>query len=253
MTRFENELGARFGALADTRDDGSWADVVGRARELRKPRRRGILSIAAALVLAVVLAAPAVGLHGKLVRLFSDAEPAPQRIERSFAALDEGVPPGLGSGVQPHLARKVLATRVSSDATAILWLAPTTQGGFCTLLDLGGRGGGGECLRLRPTSLSVTVSLHGRVSSDGEVLTGPVLLDGFAAERDADSLVLRFEDGASARIPLVWVSAPVQTGFFVYGVREQHWRTGHLPTTLTLLDAGGDELARRDVTGIPTP
>ena len=89
--------------------------------------------------------------------------------------------------------------------------------------------------------LSVDVSLHGRIA----------LIHGFAQQKRAASLVLGFQDGESASVPLVRVSAPVDTGFFVYAVPEQHRREGHLPTTLRLLAVDGDKLDRREIHGLP--
>jgi hypothetical protein len=39
---------------------------------------------------------------------------------------------------------------------------------------------------------------------------------------------------------------------FLYGVPKRHWQKGHLPTTLTMLSADGDELDIREVHGITT-
>ena len=227
-------LDTRLGALADPADDSSWLEVTGRARALRR-RRRVPVAVAAALALAFVVVAPAVGLRGKIVQLFDDAAPAPERVEKSFASLDQGVPPSLGTGVEADRARKVLETQ-----GVVLWLAPTTRGGFCSLVEVRGTGGGGECVTLYDR-LSVDVSLHGRIA----------LIHGFAQQKRAASLVLGFQDGESASVPLVWVSAPVDTGFFAYAVPEQHLREGHLPTTLRLLAADGDELDRREIHGLP--
>ena len=247
-----DELDGRFGALAETTDDSSWSEVLGRANALRRRRLSRPVVLAAALAFAVLGAAPALGLRGTIVHVFGNARPAPQRIVKSFGALG-GTPPPLGPGVQADRAINALETPVGSGVRAILWVAPTADGGFCRALELEGRGGAGaECLGLRHERLSVDVSLHGRISPGGDVLSGPVLIDGFAGERRADSLTLRFEDGEVATIPLVWISAPVDTGFFVYGVPARHWREGHLPTTLTLYAANGDELAHTDITGIPT-
>jgi hypothetical protein len=157
-----------------------------------------------------VVVAPAVGLRGKNIQLFEDAAPAPERVERSFASLDQGVPPSLGTGVEADRARKVLETQ-----GVVLWLAPTTRGGFCSLVEVRGNEGGGECVT-RYDRLNVDVSLHGRIA----------LIHGFAQQQRAASLVLGFQDGESASVPLVWVSAPVDTGFFVYAVPEQHRREG---------------------------
>jgi len=227
-------LDTRLGALADPADNSSWLEVTTRARALRR-RRRAPVAVAAALALAFVVVAPAVGLRDKIIQLFDDAAPAPERVERSFASLDQGVPPRLGTGVEADRARKVFETQ-----GVVLWLAPTTRGGFCSLVEVRGNGGGGECVTLYDR-LSVDVSLHGRIA----------LIHGFAQQKRAASLVLGFQDGESASVPLVWVSAPVDTGFFVYAVPEQHRREGHLPTTLRLLAVDGDELDRREIHGLP--
>jgi hypothetical protein len=249
----EPSLPVRIGARADPTDDSSWGEVLDRAQELRARRRpRLTTAIAAILALAVVVAAPAVGLRGKLVHVFADSDSAPQRIEKSFAQWNDGGAPDLGSAVQADRAIKILEARAGADTSAILWLAPLRRGGFCTLLDVNGHGGGGGCDRVGDDRLNVEVSLHG-VSSNGGILSGPVLLDGSVRSPEADSLVLRFEDGTSATIPLVWVSAPVDNGFFVYAVPKPHWRKGHLPTTLALVSANGDELDRRQIHGVSTP
>jgi hypothetical protein len=247
-----DQLDVRLTALADPSDDSSWGEVVGRAGELRDRRRPPLaVVIAAALALTAVVVSPAVGVQGRIVHLFAKTEPAPQRIEKSFAELGGPAPP-LGPGVEADRAVKVLETPVGAGVKAVLWVAPTIRGGFCSALELEGLGGGGaECLQLHEDRLSVDVSLHGR-ATEGAVLDGAVLIDGFTGAKRAGSLVLRFQDGVSQRIPFVWVSAPVDTGFFVYGLPERHWREGHLPTTLTLLAADGDELDRREIHGIPT-
>ena len=243
----EAELTARFAALADGEDDASWADVAERAADLRQSRRRLPLAVAAALVVAVA-AAPALGLRGKIVHLFAGAEPAPQRVVRTFSAWNDLAPPDLGPGVRAAGAIKVLERRVGAGSTAVLWLAPA-RAGLCTLLEVNGSGAGGGCGAVSGAPLEVGVGIHG-VSADGKRVAGPVVLDGSTSLRRGDSLVLRFEDGESASIRLVWVTAPVDTGFFVYGVPKEHWRPGHLPTTLTLLAADGKELAERPVTGV---
>jgi hypothetical protein len=251
----DSDLNQRFAALVDPTDDSSWFEVLRRSRELTLPRRvRARMALAAALALAVLIVAPAVALHGRVLRLFKDAPPAPQRVEKSFALFEKGVPPRLQSGVEATEARKVLDVPVGSDETAILWLAPRVRGGFCTLMELdraggGRRGAGGECTPLL-RRLSFETSLHGRVSPTGEIRSGPVLLDGWVGISQAATLELAFEDGRTADIPLTWVSPPVDAGFFIYSVPELHWQPGHLPTTLVARDSEGKVLAQGDVTGI---
>jgi hypothetical protein len=244
----ETELNERFAALADTTNDGSWAEVVGRAAALRRRRHRLPLALAAALTVAVV-ATPALGLRGKVVRLFDHAQPPPHRIVKAFSGWNT---PSLRSGVQADRAVKVLEARVTPDRTAVLWVAPSRVG-FCTIMEIGGPAGEPSgCEEVGYDRLGVWVSLQGGVAPDGEILGGPVLIAGSTGLERADSLVLRFQDGDTVSIPLVWVTAPIDTGFFVYGVPERHWQAGHLPTTLTLRDAEGHELDQRPINGITT-
>lgn len=237
----DTELSARFRPLADPFDDQSWAEVVARARAARRHQRRVPIAIAAVLACAVVIASPATGVRGQIVRLFDRAGPPPERIVKSFAQWNG---PEFRARVQAGRALKVLDARVAPDTTWALWVAPTKDGGFCTSL--------GSCYQgpFRYDRLSVEVSLRG-VAPDGEILTGPVILSGETTNKRAASLLLRFQDGEHESIPLVRVGKPVDTAFFLYGVPKPHWQAGHLPTTLTMLSAGGDELDTREINGIP--
>jgi hypothetical protein len=251
----DTELSRRFATLTDDADDANWLEVARRARELRRPRHtRPALLLAAALVVAVLIAAPAIALRGHIVRVFDEAPTAPKRVQKSFAALDEGVPPKLQSGVLATEARKVLEAPAGSNETAVVWLAPVRRGGFCTITELEGpggsrRGAGGECTPVR-RGLSLESSLHGTVSADGVILSGPVLLHGWVRLSKASSVTVTFEDGGTAAVPFVWVSKPVDSGFFVYSVPPLHWQVGHLPRRLIVEDAKAKEIANKTITGI---
>lgn len=82
MAEYDPLLAERFAALA-TRDPGDWADVRRRVRRMQL--RRGALVLAACLV-AVMVAAPALGLHQQVVDWFQ-AEPASERTELEFLQL----------------------------------------------------------------------------------------------------------------------------------------------------------------------
>ena len=69
---------------------------------------------------------------------------------------------------------------------------------------------------------------------------------------DAASVEVQFEDGSSVTIPVVWVSAPIDAGFFGYEVPAAHLRVGARPTLLILRDANGTEL-RRDSSAFEVP
>ena len=241
-------LHQRFAALADHTDDSSWAEVLERAGGLQRRRPwRAALAVAAAVAFVAVAVAPAVGLSNKVVRLFGSSEPAPQRIVKSFGGWNDVGPPGLGTGVEADRAIKVLTTPASELGEATLWLAPRRDGGFCTLLDIDGHGGGGGCEQLERRGLSLEVSIQGLEHGQ----RGTVVLDGETGDPRADSLLLRFADGTTARPELVWVTAPVGAGFFVYVLPQARLLPGYRPTTLTLSAADGDVLATRDVSGLP--
>jgi hypothetical protein len=241
MIDFESDLSVRLGALADARDDQSWSEVVARARAARRHRRRVPIAIAAVLASAVVIVSPATGVGGKIIRLFARDDPPPQQIVDSFA---EWNAPQVNAGVQPDRAIKVLEARLTPNRTTTLWVAPTKDGGFCTSR------GWCEGDDFRYDRVGVGVCLCGRVAQDGEILAGPVILEGETTNERANSLLLRFQDRERQSIPLVWVGAPVNTAFFLYGVPERHWHKGHLPTTLTMLASDGDELDTQEVSGI---
>lgn len=251
MTTFEAELTSRFAALADRAEDGSWAEVVACASAAKRHRRRVPIAIAAALASAVVIVSPATGVGGKIVRLFDRAEPPPQRIVESYRRGR--------ADLQAGRAIKVLDARMAPHMTWTLWVAPTKDGGFCEIrIDQFASEGlsPGDCYppHVRPDDrLNLEVCLCGRrFAQNGEILAPPVVLEGATTNERAASLLLRFEDGERQPITLVWVGEPVNTAFFLYGVPERHWQKGHLPTTLTMLAADGDELETREVRGITT-
>jgi hypothetical protein len=244
--------------LADLGDAFDVA-IAARAREesqlrgRRRPRRIATLAAATA-VLALLVASPAIGLRGHIVRLFGAASPAPERVVKSLTALESGVPDGQGGS--PALdAREVLEAPVGFDRRAVVWLAPRAGGGFCSLLELQGfdgasHGGGAECVPLMQRRLSFETSLRGSVSSSGEILSGPVLIDGWVSLPKADSVEVQFEGGGAVALPFVWVAEPVNTGFFVYGVPQLHWKAGRLPKEIVVRNAEGNDIAHDPVTGI---
>jgi hypothetical protein len=139
----------------------------------------------------------------------------------------------------------VLQTATDTGQKAVLWVAPTTGGGFCSLVKLqrgdgSSEGAGGEC-DPGPAPLSVDVSLR------------PALIRGYVSDTRAGQLELAFQDGATASIPVVWVSKPISTGFFVYSVPSRHWLPGRRPQTLTVRGLDGRELAHTEVHGFPLP
>jgi hypothetical protein len=237
-------LAARLVALANPIDDSDWLDVRRRAH-IRRIGRRHLLAAALAAALAVAIATPAFGLHQAIIDWFK-AEPAPERIQLQFARLPIGAPPEMDPGVIPNAARKV--TEIRHDGKAhILWVAPTRQGGFCyqwTELF-------GGCRKDRvpppmPPQLSPdlnTFLLGLTWSPDGQGVMQNFGGTLFATE--TERLVAEFADGAEIEIPIVWVSPPIDAGFYLYWVPAEHRRHGHHMTALVAEDGDGTTLARQ--------
>ena len=240
-----DELGERFANLRHPPDDPDWLEVERLARRGRRARPRFAIAAAAVVVAAaaVAVAAPAFGLGGGLVRMFSSGEPAPVRIEQSFAGLDRGAPPGFRTGVAASRTRKIVLP-----GDVALWLAPTSKGGFCLFVE----GGGGHCDAARALKFWPTFSIGGDFSQNGVIGNGPVVIDGSTTLDDAASVEVQFEDGHSLTIPVVWVSAPIDAGFFGYAVPAAQLRPGARPVLLILRDANGNEL-RRDSSAFEVP
>ena len=70
-----------------------------------------------------------------------------------------------------------------------------------------------------------------------------VFFEGFTDLRGAQVSV-RFEDGSSKRLPLVWVTRPIRAAFFVYELPKAHWKLGARPVALVAESDAGKVLAR---------
>ncbi|MDQ2911278.1 MAG: hypothetical protein M3R39_09740 [Actinomycetota bacterium] len=245
--RLESRLAAHAAALEAPAGEPNWIDVRRKARRLAARRRALRLGATALIAIVAVFAAtPAFGLRGRLIQVFASSEPAPSRVVKDFAELDLAAPAGMATGVIADEARDVLEVPLSTGKTAVLWVAPTRSGGFCLGLSTSGprSGGGGGCDRDRSLRFSPGLSIPGPFTSDGRILRPPVVIDGDTLIARAARVEVRYEDGAVAETPVVWVSAPIEAGFFIYEIPEAHWEAGHRPSVLVVKDRDGKELAR---------
>lgn len=236
-----------FTQVDETRDDLErlYRAGFGPRRPLRKLGLAGT-----AVAIAALVAGPAFGVPQKVFELlFSSAEPAPPRTEIAFSSLDRGAPPGLETGVIPGTARKALEVALPQEARATLWIAPTANGGHCSMLELvdsdgRSRGGSGPGCDDRVNATGVGLTAPGPVTQRG-VERGPVVVEGHARTRDAIAAIIRFEDGAAVEIPLTWISEPIDAGFFVYGVAPANWEPGRLPAELLFVDSDGNRVGQQ--------
>lgn len=211
-------------------------------------RRRGLRLLLAAVVLLAValLVAPTFGIPVPTLNFFH-VKKAPARVVKSFASLGVGAPPGMDPGVIAGQARKV-ATFHASDGAHTLWVAPTKQGGMCFEWTKGG----GGCEKLGAAPLSVTWLARPFRLREGQRFQGPppealTRIDGFIHAKYADAVEIRFQDGQVARPSLVWVSPPIDAGFFFYDVPKAHRTPGHAIASVAALSDKGEVVTQEGV------
>lgn len=223
--------------------------VPGRGRVAawyRMPARRRLGLVLAGLVVLLLLVAGVAFTFGLPVVDFGHAEKAPpeSRVVKDFAVLDQGAPPGMATDVIPNETRKV-----ATFGNETLWVAPTRQGGFCT--DLGGSGG---CDHLGTVPLNVGWAIERSGTSPlSEKRFGDLAVvdqvSGDVNVRWADSLEIRFEDGDVIKPQVIWVSKPIEAGFFVQPIPAAHRESGHLISAVVALDRDGKPVASESTSG----
>jgi hypothetical protein len=218
----------RTDLLTQGPDDADWSDVL--SRTARAHRRSQALAVMA-LVAAVGVGIASAYAFGHPIIDFGKAEKGPTKIVNDFGSLEVGAPEGMAPGVLPHEARKI--TSVSIDGKEhVLWIAPTKQGGFCEQWsDLFG-----GCRADRHDAFAKRIGVT--MAGDADVLGGSFFQSGGAR------LELSYADGTSDEIPFVWVSAPIEAGFYLFRVPDAHRVAGNRPTEISLFDDSGKRLAR---------
>jgi hypothetical protein len=225
---------------------GDWDAVLARAGAGRSRRRR--LAVVAVAVAALALAAPALaylfGLIGRTDVAFTTSPAAPAEIEKRFADIGVGAPPGMAPQVIPTEARKVVF-RGGGGQRRVLWLAPIRSGGFC--FELTGGGGEGGCVRRPQPAVTVGGAMFARPGEAPavEAVSGKVFAPAVA------TVTLEYADGSSTRLPFVYVSPPIDAGFFVYTIPAEHRTGATRPTEVVARDAHGRVVGRAELR-VPT-
>lgn len=196
------------------------------ARPARPPRRRVLVAVlAAAAVLAAVVAASPAWAWVRDVLPFWGQPTAPQSVQVQFYALNLGRPPGMNPRAVGGETRKV-GRFTFGGSTRTLWVAPAKNGGFCSLWLP--RGGGG-------------CSTSGRPLSSGALLRRgvPEWITGDAIAPAVGDVVIRFSDGSAIHPRIVWVSAPINAGFFAYDVPAAEQSSRHHVTAVDAYNRNG--------------
>jgi hypothetical protein len=253
----------RLDELVDDCRDATcdWDDVLRRALAIEPPalsrphriRSRRALVWALASLLVILFATPAFGLLrdwiGRKDVPFT-GKTAPFAVKREFADMSLGHPKSWDPQAIASESRKVTVFKAFGNEY-VLYVAPTRKGGFCWTIN----GVGGSCAR-RPTKLSYPGELAGNVNSG---LLGVMIamqrvpgtraqfhgeLAGVVTADNVASLRVEYEDHSWVQVPFVYVSKPIDAGFFLWGRPSGHRQVGKRPLAVSARDAEGKLIAR---------
>jgi hypothetical protein len=215
---------------------GDWDDVLQRAGIVKRsaPPRKVVVAAAVGVLLVVLFATPAFGvlldLIGRTDVPFA-GKAAPTRVQRSFFDMTVGAPRGMGPQAIAAQTR-----RVGVLGGRALYVAPTRGGGFCWEFERAS--GGCDTERRRPLSTTWALMEH---------RGGPLLVQKVAGEllaARAQTLEVEYADGATTQIPFIWVTKPIDAGFFLYAIPAAHRRGAARAVAVEARDANGKVIAR---------
>ena len=208
------------------------------SRVARPSRRRLVISVlvAAAALVAILAATPAWALVRDVLP-FWDQPTAPQSVQVQFWSLNAGAPPGMSPHAVAGETREV-GRFIFGGYPRTLWVAPAKNGGFCSLwLPIGG----GGC------------STSGQPLSTGALLRKgfPEWITGDVIAPTVRDVVIRFSDGRTVHPWIVWVSAPINAGFFAYDVPDGEQSSRAHVTAVDAYDANGTPVRHQTFTEEP--
>jgi hypothetical protein len=240
---------------------GDWNDVLGRSgiavappppRRRFASRRALVFAAVLAFLLVILFATPAFGLlrdwiGRKDVRF--NGKTAPFVIKKEFADMSLGQPESWDPQVIASESRRVVVYKAFGKEYP-LYVAPTRKGGFCWTIV----GMGGSCASSRPRSypgepagnvnsyLLGVVSGMQRVPGTRSQFHGE--LSGTVFAENAASLRVEYEDHSFVQVPFIYVSKPINAGFFFWGRPSGHRRVGTRPLAVSVRDSHGKLIAR---------
>jgi hypothetical protein len=210
-----------------------------RNRLARRPvgRRAVLLATLGLLALVVVVAAAAYALGHPVIN-FGKAQKGTRKVVDDFGSMQVGAPsPAMAPGVLPHEARAITSVRIDGKVHT-LYVAPTKKGGFCYQWShlTGG------CRANRHDKLARHIDVGGMGGPHGMTV-----LNGSFFQAAGERLQVEYADGQENEIPFVWVTAPIDAGFYLYRVPDAHRLAGHQPVGVTLYDAANHVIDREQV------
>jgi hypothetical protein len=224
-----------------------WQDVVRRSGLDRRRilwrgrgrwplgRRRSLALVLLAVAAIVFLVAPALGIAPPVLDFFSSKH-ASKRVVHQFDLLNAGAPRGMSPRVIAGETHLVTTYHRHNGVAFPLWVAPTRKGGFCFVF-----GYGGGCADRKPPTHSEPGDHNGGAIGLGRY--GSTVLAGYVYDKQIANLEVRFKHAPTVSVPLLWVSPPIDAGFFFYDITRAQQRQGG-PVAVVALDEHGKELAR---------
>ena len=201
-------------------------------------RSRPSRTLVLAALLAILVATPALALRREMVDFLS-SEPAPERIQVDFDSLRERTAESSAKFGGPRFtpdgpARAVMRVEIDGE-TRPLWVVPTREGGFCIRLNFGA-----SCLTPEIKGEGRIAMMFGLATKGSDGMNWFV---GRVSDQSIQEVELMYQDGERVNIPFVWVSPPIDTGFYAYDVPAEREEPGRLAVAVVGLAADGGEVA----------
>ena len=204
------------------------AGATGRSEPLLRSRRRlAVVAISAAAMLAVILVATPAWALVREVLPFGNQPTATSSVRVVFSRMNVGTPPGgLPASMSFAVSNDIREIDQSTldGKTETLWVAPATgRYNFCWLwLPTYGGSCGSSAQLIGYDWESVPAHAPDQPAQTTDLPPDyhgvPQLIAGYAISPTISDVVIRFSDGSTVHPRTVWVSAPINAGFFAYNV-----------------------------------
>jgi hypothetical protein len=245
-----------------------WSDVLRRAgsrtgygRSVLVRRRWPLLAIGVAAVLAAIFVATPAWALVRDVLPFWDQASAPSPAKVVFSHMNR-VPRGSPAGMSPQAASgdaREIEQAIIGGETKTLWVAPATgRFDFCWIWGpqlVGSCGSSSQPLGVTYTTIpphdpSQPAQTTNIPANSGYPANGvPLWVVGSAISPTVSDVVVQFSDGSSVRPHIVWVSAPINAGFFAYDIPTDRQSSEDHATEIEAFDHNGKLVSKQTITG----